>query len=128
MGKEKSKRSAAYRKDFCRAYGELAAKHSYNVAKSEFQKGRLRLLDQRINFLKKATAAVLQEAEDISTRRLQRWTSQQRQAPGTRQSGISPRERRTSPEFEARTRRLKGRMQAKEDRPKVELKPNINWV
>lgn len=42
IGKEKSSRSSAYPKEFCQAYGELAAKHFFNVAKAEFLDGRLR--------------------------------------------------------------------------------------
>jgi len=65
IGKEKSKRSAAYPLEFCVAYGKLAAKRFYKIAQAEFLEGRLVLLQDRVNHLKGATADTVQETEDI---------------------------------------------------------------
>lgn len=72
VGKEKSKKSAAYPKDFCRAYGVLAAKHFMRMARSEFLEGREKLLrdditnkKRKISMLEKETAEIEERTEKI---------------------------------------------------------------
>ena len=65
IGKDRSKKSAAYPWDFCKAYGELAAKHFRNMAKTEFLEGRLVILEDRINYLKSNTTKVMNEVEGL---------------------------------------------------------------
>ena len=66
VGKERSRKSAAYPLAFCKAYGELVAKHFYNVAKAEFLEGRLKILGDRVDLLR--AADLMKEAEDLNTR------------------------------------------------------------
>ena len=65
VGKERSKKSAEYPDEFCAAYAVLAVRHFTKMAQAEFLEGRLVLLNNRINYLKGATADTVQEAEDI---------------------------------------------------------------
>eukprot|EP00435_Cladocopium_sp_Y103_P025722 s2922_g6.t1 len=67
VGKERSSRSASYPKAFCRAYGALVAKHFLNMAKAEFLEGRLKLLGDRINYLKGTTADLVRDTEDLES-------------------------------------------------------------
>eukprot|EP00435_Cladocopium_sp_Y103_P039809 s2729_g10.t1 len=67
IGKERSSRSASYPKAFCRAYGALVAKHFLNMAKAEFLEGRLKLLGDRINYLKGTTADLVRDTEDLES-------------------------------------------------------------
>lgn len=62
IGKERSKKSAQYRVEFCTEYGKPAAKHFRNIAKWEFSQGRLQLLENRIQRVKKVTNDLLVEA------------------------------------------------------------------
>eukprot|EP00435_Cladocopium_sp_Y103_P074084 s120_g46.t1 len=65
IGKDRSSKSAAYPEEFCRAYGELAAKHFMNMARAEFLEGRLKLLSDRIDYLKVNTRGLMREAESL---------------------------------------------------------------
>ena len=53
VGKDKSSKSAAYPRDFCKAYGKLAALHFQRMAKSEFLEGRRELVEKSIAKRKK---------------------------------------------------------------------------
>ena len=80
VGKEKSKKSAAYPKEFCRAYGVLAAKHFMRMARSEFLEGREKLLrdditnkKMKISKLEKETAEIEERTEKIKDTKEYRW-------------------------------------------------------
>ena len=80
IGKDKSSKSAAYPWEFCKAYGELAAKHFMNMAKTEFLEGRLILLEDRIAFLKGSATDVMHEVEDLEelTKKVERSSDHRR--------------------------------------------------
>lgn len=65
MGKEKSAKSAAYPLEFCKEYAVLAVDHFEKTAKSEFLEGRLKLMRERVDFLKGKAYDYVQETEDI---------------------------------------------------------------
>ena len=53
VGKDKSAKSAAYPREFCKAYGKLAALHFQRMAKAEFLEGRRELVEKSIAKRKK---------------------------------------------------------------------------
>ena len=67
VGKDRSRRSAFYPRDFCVEYGKLAAKHFMNVAKAEFLEGRLMLLERRIGKARRKTRRIMRETEDLDS-------------------------------------------------------------
>eukprot|EP00435_Cladocopium_sp_Y103_P024582 s454_g6.t1 len=143
IGKEKSSRSAAYPKEFCQAYGKLAARHFMKVAQSEFLEGRLVGLEKRVAFLKKSTAKLMQDAEDINShttelqkteayaRGLKRSERESQKESDTEQESVDW--SRSSSQERGNMDEQKGDMDDASQssraskRQKVDLKPNPNW-
>lgn len=63
VGKEKSAKSAAYPKEFCKAYGKLAALHFQRMAKAEFLEGRRVIVAGSIAKRKKVIQKLEEEKE-----------------------------------------------------------------
>eukprot|EP00435_Cladocopium_sp_Y103_P058029 s1426_g20.t1 len=143
LGKEKSSKSAAYPKDFCQAYGALAARHFMKIAQSEFLEGRLVGMGKRISHLKKAAARTMQEAEDINShaaelskseayaRGVEHHKKREAEESDTEQESVCW--SRSSSQERDNVEELKGNSDGASQssraakRQKVELKPNVNW-